>query len=248
MGFKSVEIEGQMALDMCLEPRHNIIQSNELVVGKQHLKLNSMKLIRLAIMQIGKNDESFKLYTIKLKELSQLLGVSKSSLSRDAGVITDDIISHPVFVYKNEGGRERWLKLPWVSVCAYDSEEGFSIKLNDDLRPYLLGLKEKYTLYSFLDIYELKTTYGIRLYELIQCYLYGSVPTKRGCQVEIGLDELKFSCGCEDKYSKYNHFKTKVLDTAVEDINKHGSVSVGYKTKKIGNKVGWIIFDVVAVI
>ena len=50
------QVEGQISFNFCLEPSNYVVQSNELINGKQALKLNSAKLIRSAIMQVVKED------------------------------------------------------------------------------------------------------------------------------------------------------------------------------------------------
>lgn len=99
------QIEGQLVFDFCLDAKNYVVQANNLIGGKQALKLNSAKLIRSAIMQVVSEDEELKPYIITVKELSELLGIPSSNIYRDVESITDDIIKNPVYVREEKDGK-----------------------------------------------------------------------------------------------------------------------------------------------
>ena len=95
MGRGKKVIDGQLSFDFSLDKDNYVVQANDLIGGKQALKLNSAKLIRAAIMQIVPEDDELKPYVVSIKEIAELLGVSESNLYRDIDDITDDIIKNP---------------------------------------------------------------------------------------------------------------------------------------------------------
>jgi len=100
-------MDGQLSFNFCLDARNYVVQANNLIGGRQALKLNSAKLIRSAIMQVVRDDEELKPYIITIKDLAELLGVPASNIYRDVESITDDIISNPVYVREEKHGKER---------------------------------------------------------------------------------------------------------------------------------------------
>lgn len=238
------QIEWQLSFNFSLDTGNYVVQANDLVGGKQSLKLNSAKLIRAAIMQIVPEDEELKPYVITIKELSELLKVSESNLYRDIDDITDDIIKNPVFIKKISRRQIKWVKIPWVSRCEYNSDVGVAIKLNDDLKPFLIKLKEHYTQYSLDSILTMKSTYSIRIFELLQEKIKSKLLGRNGELVEITLQELRECCDCEDKYAKFNNFKARVLDVACNEINALTTFRVDYSYSKEGRSVVAIIFHV----
>ena len=52
-----------------------MVQANDLIGGKQALKLNSAKLIRAAIMQIVPEDEELNPYIVSIKKYLNYWGV-----------------------------------------------------------------------------------------------------------------------------------------------------------------------------
>lgn len=142
-------IDGQLSFNFSLNTGNYVVQANDLVRGKQSLKLNSAKLIRAAIMQIVPEDKELKPYIITIKELSELLKVSESNLYRDIDDITDDIMKKPVFIKRVSTDTVKWVKIAWVTSCEYNSDIGVYIKLNDDLKPFFVTAKRTlYTIYA----------------------------------------------------------------------------------------------------
>lgn len=238
------QIGGQLFFNFSLDSGNYIVQANDLIGGKQSLKLNSAKLIRAAIMQIVPEDEDLKPYIITIKELAKLLKVSESNLYRDIDDITDDIIKNPVFIKETNRQQIKWVKIPWVTRCEYNSDVGVALKLNDDLKPFLVKLKEHYTQYSLDNILTMKSTYSIRIFELLQEKIKTKLIGRAGEYVEISVQELRECCDCEDKYKSFNNFKVRVLDTACKEINALTMFRVKYDYLKHGKNIVAIIFYV----
>lgn len=238
------QIEGQMTFEMCLDVGNYVVQANALVGGKQALKLNSAKLIRSAIMQVVHEDEELNPYVISISELSKLLDIPKSNIYRDIDDITDDIIQNPVFIKAEKGSKTKWVKIPWVAKCEYISDVGVAIKLNDELKPYLIKLKDHYTQYTLDNILAMKSVYGIRIFELLQEKNMLRVLPRGGTDIELSVQEIRECCDCEDKYEKFSHFKTRVIDAAVKEIERTTLYTVKYEYIKKGRQVDAIRFHV----
>lgn len=243
------QIEGQLTFDFCLDTRNYVCQANSLIGGKQALKLNSAKLIRAAIMQIVREDTELKPYIITIAELAKLLNVPKSNIYRDIDDITDDILNNPVYVreetFKNGSKKIRWLKIPWVTRCEYHSDAGVALKLNDELKPLLLNLKDHYTQYTLDEVLVMKSVYAIRLYELLQSKIMSRVLPKDGTDIEMSLDEIKECCGCEGKsYNTFSNLKNRVIEVGVKEINEKTLYTLSYDYVKSGKTVVGLIFHI----
>lgn len=238
-------LDGQLSFDFCLDTRNYVVQANNLIGGKQALKLNSAKLIRSAIMQVVRDDEELKPYIITVKELADLLGVSASNVYRDVEEITDDIIKNPVYVKEEIVGKSiKWIKIPWVSKCEYNSDIGVAIKLNEELKPFLINLKEHYTQYTLQEVLTMKSVYAIRIFEMLQSKIMSRMLPKDGTDIEISVQEIRECCDCEDKYPAFGNLKDKVIDKAVSEINRVTMFRVDYSYRKKSRTVVAIIFHV----
>ena len=239
------QLDGQLSFDFCLEKRHYVCQANSLVGGKQALKLNSAKIIRAAIMQVVRDDEELKPYTISIAELAELLSVSKSNIYRDIESIVDDILNNPVYIKEETEKRVRWIKIPWVTRCEYNSNIGVFIKLNDELKPFLLNLKDHYTQYTLDCILVMKSAYSIRLYEMIQSRLMSKTLPRDGTNIEMSVETLRECCGCESKaYNTFSNFRNRVIDVAVKEINEKTLYTLSFDYVKKGRSVTGMIFHI----
>lgn len=237
------QIEGQLSFDFCLDPRNYVVQANSLIGGKQALKLNSAKLIRSAIMQVVRDDKELIPYVITIKKLAELLGVPTSNIYRDIESITDDILKHPVYVREvSKGKTVRFIKIPWVSRCEYNADVGIALKLNEELKPFLVNLRDHYTQYTLGEVLAMKSVYAIRIFEILQSKIMCSEIPRDGVHVVISVDELRECCSCEDKYPAFGNFKDKVLDKAKDEINRVTLYDLEYEYQKTGRTVTSIDF------
>ena len=92
------QIAGQLCFDMNMNSENYVVQANELIAGKQSLKLNSAKIMRALIMQIKPNDDELKSYVIRIQELSKLLDIGPENLYRNMDIITEDILVNHVAI------------------------------------------------------------------------------------------------------------------------------------------------------
>lgn len=239
------QVDGQISFDFCIDARNYVVQANNLIGGKQALKLNSAKLIRSAIMQVVREDEELKPYIITIKDLSELLGVPASNIYRDVDEITDDIIKNPVYIREERNGKTiDFIKIPWVTRCEYKSDVGIALKLNEELKPFLINLKEHYTQYTLQEVLAMKSVYGIRIFEMLQSKIMSRVLPKDGIVVILSVQEIRECCDCEDKYPAFGNFRDKVIDKAVKEINRVTMFKVVYSYIKKARSVVEIKFDI----
>ena len=233
----NAQVPGQMAFQFCTDTTNYIVQSNALIFAKQDLKINSLKVIRMLIMQITPTDDDFKTYIIPIKTLSSMLEISASNLYRDIDKITDDILQHPVEI--KDDNTEEFIKIPWVSACSYKTGIGLLIKINPLLKPYLINLREHYTQYEAQYILKMKSGFGIRIFELL---IANAMYTKKGTHINVPISVIRDMCNCNDTFPKIVNFKKKVLDAACQEINKHTYYSVTYNCIRTGRSYTHVDF------
>jgi plasmid replication initiation protein len=117
----------------------------------------------------------------------------------------------------------------WIAKSRMSRKTGLiEIKLDEDLAPYLLGLKRDYTTYELQNIFNLSSSFSIRLYELLRSY--GNLKEK-----EIPLEEIKLCLNATAKsWETYADFKRGVLDKAIKEINKKTDLNISCKPIKKG--------------
>ena len=129
-----------------------------------------------------------------------------------------------------------------VTKCVYHPEAGVAIKLNDELKPLLLNLRENYTQYTLDNILAMKSVYSIRIFELLMERIKTKVLPRKGMDVELSVDYIREACDCQDKYKTFANLNNRVIKGAVEEINRVTLYQIDMSYKKKGRCVSSIIF------
>lgn len=214
-----------------------VTQSNKLIQAKHNhpLTTREQKIILTMVSMIEPSDQDFKEYRISVKEFTKLLGLKESKYSQ-IKEITKKLMSKTIEIPQDDGG---WLLSHWVSSVKYIKGEGIvELYFSPDLKPYMLQLKNQFTSYQLSNILSLQSSYSIRLYELLKQWQYLG-------KWESDLDELKLQFGIQDgTYKRYNHFKTRVLKKAVDELNYETDLKIKFEEIKKGRSVVKIKFHI----
>ncbi len=225
------KIDGQMSIfDFCVDASNYVSQSNEVISGKQSLSINAAKILRCAIMQIKPDDKELKPYIVTISELAKLLNIPRQDVHRDIDNLTDEIIRSPLYLKQDKDGVTKWVKIPWISICKYDSEQGVLIQLNEQMKPKLLDLIEQghYTQYTLESILTMKSVFSIRLFEIIQSKIMVKVLPKNGKDIDLTVEEIRQACELENKFLNFSSFRSKVVDRAIKEINEKTVFRIDY--------------------
>lgn len=113
------------------------------------------------------------------------------------------------------------------------------MKFSPVLEPYLLNLKETYTKYRLGYVINFKSEYSFRLYEIMKQYEAIGERT-------LTIEEIRGLLMIDsDKYQKYNHLKVKVIQKAIDEINKYADIKINLeKEEKEGKKVIGLVFSI----
>lgn len=247
--------ENQNALAIKYNKEYLVIQANELVRSKQDdLTLLEAKLIRLAISQVLENDTDFRTYSCNVVDLAKFLGISKDNIYRDIQDLSVNIMKKSIFIKEkqvNKKGKHNYKIFHWVDYVEY-KDGTITFKLSESLRPYLIGLEELFTMYSYEALIDLPTTYSIRLYELLASWqntIVRNSPKTNYTDIPIEKNEFIFTIGylreyfnCIEKYPNTGDFIINVIDKAVKAIQKNTVMKVSYRKVKKGRSIEYIVF------
>jgi len=216
--------------------RQIIKQDYKLINAKYDLNLNEIKIILNAISEINAEDSSFKTYRVKLSDLSQELQ-NQSLLNNHTRIkkFCEDLMKKPLFI--PESGKN-FLVVNWFQSIRYlHNEASFEYQISDALKPYLLELKERFVQYSLRYILPLKSTYSIRIYQLLKEY-------EKLKERTFKLEELLNILQAPESYKLYSKFKQGILQVAERELKEHGDIYFEFEEIKKGRKVFEIIFKI----
>ena len=220
-----------------MNENHVVTQSNRLIEAR-HMKpltAREQKIILTMVSMVQPNDIDFKEYSISIKEFSEMLGLKGHAKYEEIKEVALHLQAKTIFIPDEEG----FITTNWVSSQRYKEGEGIiKLSFSPYLKPYLLQLKTQFTSYKLSNILSLGSGYSIRLYELMKKWQHLG-------EWEYPVDELKLKFGIEEgTYSRYTHFKNRVLKKAIEEVNEKTDLHIRFTEIKKGRKVEKIGFTI----
>jgi plasmid replication initiation protein len=171
-----------------------VVKDNKLIEMPLDFSLMQLKLFARIIVSI-RNNPNQDYYSFSVKKLLDDFDLAETNYSQ-LKLATRGLI-RPV-VIKMEGMAEQ--QKAFFTDVNYNSRGTVRFKVHEDLKPLILDLEKNYTKYYFSNIARLKSTYAIRIYELLKQYEF------KGERL-LSIDEIKGFLKIESgTYVKYSHF------------------------------------------
>ena len=223
--------------EVTFDTNNYVVMANNMILhSASNLTLNEIKLLRFFIMQTEKDDEELFEYTTSVTQLSESLEISKELLYRELGEMTEHLMKEVIEIGSRKD--DRWIMFHWVDVCEYQNGK-LTVKLSDELKPFLIGLRGSFTRYHLADIVGLNSIYAIRIYEILNGYMNEkNLPhADVSIEISISIDELRRITDTQDKFERYSNFKLRVIDTALKEINRKSNYHVTATPYKDGRTI-----------
>jgi plasmid replication initiation protein len=216
---------------------YQVVKANDLIQRSRfQLSSQEQKIVLYLISKIKPGDKEFQKYSFEIQEFCKLCGIENPS-GVDYKYLKDTLqkLRDKSFWVKQDNGGETLFA--WIDGVTVSPRSGtVSIRLNENIKPYLLALQQKFTHYSLVYILGMRSQYAIRLYELLKSYEF------RG-RWQVGIEELKELLSAEN-YKLFGDFKRRVLNTALREIKDLTDIGVNYEIIKKGRKFAEIEFTV----
>jgi plasmid replication initiation protein len=209
-----------------------VTKSNVLIEANYKLGATEQKIILCLASNIQPTDSDFKSYTLPIKEFNKLLGLKGTPKYSELRATTKEMMQK-VFEIRID---KKVIQVAWLSYVAYNESQGtIEIRFDPFLRPYLLELKKNFTSYKLENVVKLKSSYAIRIYELLKQY------EKLKERVFL-LKDLRKMLGADDVYPAYGNFKQRVLVPAQKELKKKTDISFEIEEVKEGRRVEKVKF------
>lgn len=227
--------------EMTYNKEHYTVAANDIIKGKQSMTLQTARLIRLLITQVVKEDKDLKTYSCRIADLAKFFNIPSSNLYRDIKQICNCAMLSTVSI--GDGNpKHPWKMFHWLSTAEYDGAGILTLRLSDEIKPYVLDLEKWFTQYQLKNILEFNSYYAIRLYEIIKCRDGESKNSQT--EIEFTIEELRIYFDCEKKYKLFADFKRKVIEIAVREINEKSDIWINPTYKKTGRAITSIDFEI----
>lgn len=252
MNSQAINDENKTELVEEKKQKLTIAKRNDLIQQLRfNLSRNEQLCVLYAISKIRPTDTIHQEYVFDILEFQKLINMeSESNIYPYIKKLLKNIRDKSAWVTSSDGKSESTMS--WFGSVTITKGTGkVRVKFDEKLQPYLIDLHKQYeekgicyTTYNLMMVLKMKSKYGIRLYELIKSYA-------NNMRWTFETQELKELMCAFDKDGKlllpktwndFNHFKNKVIEPAVADINSCSDLHIGYDTTCNGRKVVQITF------
>lgn len=228
---------------MTLNGEHYVSQHNKLIEHRGTMTIMEQKLLRTIVSEIRMDDVELNDYMINVSDFKELTKTAHKDIYNQLDEATTKLMRRIIEIRDvDKKGKRSFKKLTIMTKAEYKEGEGqIFIRLNDEIKPYLLELKNQFTQYQLKYVMQMKSVHALRIYELLKQY-ENTATRKR--EFEIG--ELKIILGVDDKYSAFKDFEKYVLAVAKKEINTLTDIEIDYKKlyQGRGKKVVGIEFSI----
>lgn len=200
----------------------SIVQSNFLIENRPRMTKDETRLFLTIISMINKKDVDFKPFKIPVQEFADLWEIDKNSAYKQVKAALRGLRNKEFFIegINPETGKIRFITTSYISSATYEQGEGYAtVEISALFKPYLLELKNNYTLYILKNVLKLSSVNSIRTFELLKQYENLNSRT-------FTIAELKKLLGIENKYNNNNDFKRFVINPIKEEINDKTDIRI----------------------
>ena len=218
-----------------------VVKDTALINASYSLGLSEQRLILLAILEARQNshDGNYdKRLVVSADSYMTHFNVKRSAAYEALQTACKNLFERR-FSYQEKRTRGvANVTSRWVSEVAYINETAtVEIVFAQSVIPLITELEGRYTSYTIEQVANLNSGYAVRLYELLIAF------RSTGTITPMQLAELRNKLGVLDgEYERMHHFKARVLDLAVSQINEHTDITVKYEQHKTGRTITAISF------
>ena len=224
-------------LDIAQQRSYAVVKSNEIIQKARYdLNISELKTLAYIFSKIKPTDTVLQDYTFSVKEYCQVCGIDYKNGMNYINIKKNiKALRDKSFWLLDEKGNE--VLVGWLSKVKINKGSGkITIRLDDDIQKYVLGLFNNYTQYELLSTLPMKSSYSFRIYELLKSYAFTKHHT-------FDIDDLKKQLAATN-YVNFKDFRRYVLEVATNEINLYTDIEVSWTPIKKGKKVIQVEFDI----
>jgi plasmid replication initiation protein len=213
-----------------------VVKDNALMNASYNLEVTEQRLILLAIInarETGAGITSDSKLEIHASDYSKQFDVTKEAAYKVLKSAVNNLFERQFSFQEETRKGVGTVRSRWVSRIKYiDDSATLEITFAPDVVPLITRLEQHFTSYQIIQVAQLTGKYAIRLYELLIAWReVGKVP-------QIELSVFRERLGVEvDEYKAMNHFKSRVLEPSIKQINEHTDITVSYEQHKKGRTI-----------
>ena len=195
---------------MKLKKGNKVEKRNDLnEIRTKHMTMQQLRFFAIYLSRINARDESTRRVRFPLADFQKIMGLGRLNIA-NLKAATDGLLCQIVHLPNKNGGYKSFQLFKECTVDKDPDGEWFvEIDAHDKALPMFFDFKEKYFTYDVGNVLRLGSSNQMRMYEILKQRQTLRQP------VIIQLQELRELLGLDDdKYTRYQDFRVRILDKA----------------------------------
>ena len=218
-----------------------VVKTNRLNQAFQVLTLAELHIVQLAIVDARETGTGLNTDTplrIDARRYAEVFNTTRQNAYQRIKEAEDTLFNRRFSFYDDDG---KLVKSRWIQQVRYLDDEGaielvFTLAVVQGISR-IDGVKEFFTQYLLSQTAQLNSVYSAKLYELlIQWRSTGKVPI-----IDLGDFREQLGIGINE-YQRMHHFKARVLEPAIKEINEKTDIKAEYEQHKKGRVISGFSF------
>lgn len=212
-----------------------IKQSNRLIIAKYKLTTYEQRMIIAICSQLDKNAKDFTKVRIKVKDMAEFCNFKGKDGYRQTKATIMKLAARTLQIKSKNGD---WYMTHWLQSAKYFKNDGImEYKIDNELKPELLQLKEAYLETPVSQLIKFKSDYSARLYFILKKML-----KVKDFEYDLDFFRERFCLG--KSYKLFSSMKIRIFEPALAEINEQSDINVQYTYIKEGRAYTKIHFIV----
>jgi plasmid replication initiation protein len=222
-----------------------VVKSNRLIEASYRLGMNEQRIILYAICRCREEQKGlFPDLPVTITAdafVKQFPSVDKSNVYSQLKEAMNSLYNRSVMIHDIDPAtkKARVRETRWISEKAYiDGAGHVQIVFTPEVIKYMTRLEVEFTSYQLEKVGNMTSAYAVRIYELLAQHR------------DIGNRTLNMAWLREtlqiapEEYKLTTNFIRKVIEVAVDQINKHSDLAVSYKSVKTSRAITDVAFKI----
>ena len=220
-------------------PKKIVSKSNKMITSRFAFSMNEYRIFLYGLSLINPLAPDFPLaYKINVKKFAEMFGITTvdSLYSELKETVINKLFKRSMTI-NLDGGVKRLAHVV-RHIDYHDSLGELTIVFDEEIKPFVYDLKDRFTSYSLEQVSHFKSVYSLRFYE----FTIMNLKSNHGKPIQffISVDELRRRFEITNKYKMYNNLKQRVIEKAMTEINAFSNISLRYVEIKKGRSVDQI--------
>jgi len=228
-----------------MQDKELVVKSNRLVEASYRLTLNEQRIILYAICRSREEQKGIFPHEPVIITADAFANhfpsIDKSNVYSQLKEAMDVLYDRSVTLHETDQntGLPQVSKTRWISKASYIDGAGcIKIVFTSDVIKYITRLEKEFTSYQLEKVGNMTSFYAVRIYEILAQH------REIGNRV-LNLKNLRQTLQINpDEYKLTADFIRKVIEVAVDQINKHSDLVVKYETRKTGRAITDFVFKI----